>query len=136
MSGFCPENSWKLRIPSQMSSIDGLYRDQKNLIRDFDSEESSLFSTALEMGFLCLHLIFTNLDISDLQHASFPDSIPVLERYSVVFEKSSLAGSSNLSQLSCSLLATGPWSSRTKEGIPYTITCDVHWCRRRNVVHS
>lgn len=46
-----------------MSSIDELYtgkkkpkRNKKNLIGDFDSEESSLFSTALKIEFLGLLL--------------------------------------------------------------------------------
>lgn len=44
---------------------------KKTLIGDFDSEESSLFNTALKMEFLGLHLFLTDLDISDFQNAYF-----------------------------------------------------------------
>lgn len=44
---------------------------KKNLIGDFDSEESSLFSTVLKIEFLGLHLFLTDLDISDFQRAFF-----------------------------------------------------------------
>lgn len=61
------------------------------------------------MEFLCLRLILTNLDISDFQHAFiFPDSVSVLERYLVVFERFPisllLAWSGSLGPLPCSLL--------------------------------
>lgn len=137
---FSPGNSWKLRIPSQVSSIDGVYTDQKNLIGDFDSEESSPFSTALKMEFFCLHLILTNLDISDFQHASFfPYSILVLERYLVVFEGFPifllLAGCRVLSQLSCSLLTNDPQGQQNKEGIPDIHSLSFPRSRRRKSEH-
>lgn len=138
---FSPGNSWKLRIPSQVSSIDGVYTDQKNLIGDFDSEESSPFSTALTMEFFCLHLISTNLDISDFQHAGvfFPYSILVLERYLVVFERFPifllLAWRRVLSQLPCSLQTKDPQEQQNKEGIPGTHSLSFPWYRRRNAEH-
>lgn len=46
-------------------------KQQNHLIGDFDSEESFLFSTALKIEFLGLHLFLTDLDISDFQHAFF-----------------------------------------------------------------
>lgn len=55
-----------------MSSIGEVYTGKKkDLIGDFDLEESSLFSTALKMDFLGLHLFLTDLDISDFQHVFF-----------------------------------------------------------------